>query len=236
MEPSPPPPPQGRAPFRLEAVLPVLVVGRDLEPWAEIFHPFCLALPGPKHHQTNRARNFCPPSRTTVAQFRHMAQGPPLHWLRPEEKAVVCSLTAPWSTAPDAPQHSQPSHVLVARLCTTESSRNFSQFAIHSLPAHPYLPFRSGSFNANVTGVQTLVRQDGTNASVNVRPDPKENLFDHACEFLANPFVIHMHAQPRSFFPSMSISMSMPMRRSKQEPRSRRRPRQLGQLPSSCRG
>lgn len=121
MEPSP----QGRAPFRLEAVLPVLVVGRDLEPWAEIFHPFRLALPGPKHHKTNRARNFCTPSRTTVAQFRHMAQGPPLHWLRPEEKAVVCSLTGPWSTVPDAPQHSQPSHVLVARLCATESSRIF---------------------------------------------------------------------------------------------------------------
>lgn len=159
-------PPQGRAPFRLEAVLPVLVVGRDLEPWAEIFHPFCLALPGPKHHQTNRARNFCPPSRTTVAQFRHMAQGPPLHWLRLEEKAVVCSLMAPWTIVPDAPQHSQPSHVLVARLCTTESSRIFL-----SSPSTPiqHIPTSLPSvwfFYRKRHGVQPLVRPDGTNASV----------------------------------------------------------------------
>lgn len=81
---------QGRAPFRLEAVLGCWTGLGTLD---RNFPSF--ALPWPKH-QTNRARNFCPSSRTTVAQFRHMAQGVPLHWLRPG-KAVICSPVAPWT-------------------------------------------------------------------------------------------------------------------------------------------
>lgn len=118
-------PPKGAPRFGLKRSFQSLLLDGNWNPGQKFSILFCLALPGPKHHQTNRARNFCTLSRTTVARFRHMAQGPPLHWLRPDEKAVVCSLTAPWSTVPDAPQHSQPSHVLVARLCTTESSRIF---------------------------------------------------------------------------------------------------------------
>lgn len=123
----------------------LIIVGRNLETLDRNFPSFAFSLPGPKH-QTNRARNFCPPSRTTAATFRHMAQGLPLHWLAAtESKSVVApSWPGPLDTFPETLRHSQVSHVLVARSCTivlnlaSENQQSF-QFAIHSRPAYPYL-------------------------------------------------------------------------------------------------
>lgn len=181
------PPTQGRAPFRLEAVLGCWTGLGTLD---RNFPSF--ALSGPKH-QTNRARNFCSPSRTTVAQFRHMAQGPPLHWLRPG-KAVVCPPVAPpLDSVPDALRHSQLSDVLVTSVdrVLLNPARTSRVFSIrHPPPSSTSLPeatsLRCGSFNANITGSKFPSDQMVPMYHWNLRPGPQRVCLTTPCELLAN--------------------------------------------------
>lgn len=104
----------------------------------------------------------------------------------------------------------------------------------HPPPSSTSLPEATslcrGFFNANITGSKYPSDQLVPMYHCTSDPAPQEILFDHALRALGKPFVIHLHAQPRSFSASMPISMSMsiPLRRSRQEPESRETSQTIG--------
>lgn len=190
------PAPQRRAPFRLEAVLPVLVVGRDLEPWAEIFHPLPFQGPGTGPAELAiSARLHELPSLDSVTWRKACCPigcpprekplfGPP--WalgtsFRTLYGTVICRM-----------------YSLLGRLRTTESSENQQSF-FNSPSTHT-----STSLPHPDTVLLTQTALGPTDVPCNLRPGPQESLFDHALRVLSMPFVICMHA--KSCLPSKSVS------------------------------
>jgi hypothetical protein len=167
-----------------------LLVGLNLKPCTEIFHPFFLALlarlcQGPTTTRLTGLANFCPDSQTPVASYRHMAQGLPVYWLPlPCAKALL-----PLDAVPEIP-HGTVSfrkslsdsldHLAMYSLllyCQIQPApAEFSQLAIHYPPAHRHLPPRCGPFNANLTGARwdSIWPAPGAKVPTNLRRGSKD--------------------------------------------------------------